>query len=76
MQEHKLLTLRWDSFLNDSSDMDPGIFGLKGGQYLEYVLQRPCLRFDYQTHKTKIIDSSLTVISMTGQQAYHYYVCL
>jgi len=53
MQEQTCLTLRWHSVLEDSSDVDASIFGLEGGQYFDYVLQQPCLLFEYQTQKTK-----------------------
>jgi len=53
MPEHKSLTLRWHLFERDSSDVDVSIFGLEGGQYFDYVLQQPCVLFDYQTHKAK-----------------------
>jgi len=53
MQVQKLLTLRWRLLLRDSSDLIARIFGPKGGDYFDYVLQRPCLLLDYPTHKTK-----------------------
>jgi len=53
MQEQKVLTLRWRSFFKDSSDVDARILSLQGGQCFDYVLQRPCRLFDWQTHKTK-----------------------
>jgi len=52
-QVQKMLTLRWRSFLRDSSDVNASIFGLKGGKYFDYMSQQPCLLFEYQTHKTK-----------------------
>jgi len=36
-----------------SNDVDVGIFGVKAGQCCNYVLQWPCLLFDYQSHNTK-----------------------
>jgi len=69
MEEQNLLMLRCRSVLEDSSDVDVSIFGLKGGQYFGYVSQRPCLLFDYQTHKTKnlwrIVDAHFQDWSMS-----------
>jgi len=36
VQDQKLLTLLWHSFLGDSHDVFASIFQLKGGRYMEY----------------------------------------
>jgi len=76
MQQQKLLTLRWRSFLGDSSDLDASIFALKGGQYFVCVSQQPSLFLIIRLTGPKIDEASLMLISRIGQRAclYPFYV--
>jgi len=69
MQDQKLLTLRWRSFLGGGSDMVVGIFAHNAGQYCHYGLMLSRSLVIIQDARPEISDAPLTLISRTGQRA-------
>jgi len=69
MQDQKLLTLRWCSFLGGSSNIVSSSFAHNGRQYYDYgwmPLHSPVI---IQDASSEIIDAPLTLISMMAQGA-------
>jgi len=76
MQNQKLLTLCWWSFLGWGRERAAIIFAPKGGQYLIYGCLQPITSGITQDARPKIIDAPLTVIFRMGQGACCYCFCL
>jgi len=69
MQDQKLLTLRWYSFLGGGSDMVVGPFAYKGGPYYHYGLMLSRRRLIFQDARLGICDALLTLIPWMRQEA-------
>jgi hypothetical protein len=76
MQEQKLLRHHWRLIVGDISDVVTSIFGCKGGQCNNYVLQRPHLFLSIRLTRPKIIDISLMLISRVVQPVWNFPFCL
>jgi hypothetical protein len=71
MQDQKLLTLHWRSFLASSSDMDVGPFAHKGGQHCHSTLMLSRSSVIIQDARRETGDVPLPVISGLAQRACH-----
>jgi len=62
MQDQKLLTLCWWSFLVGGSNIITCIFAHKGGRYIEYGLTPTYSALGVQDARPKIVDAPLMLI--------------
>jgi len=62
MQDQKLLTLRWRSFLGGGNDITAAIFTYNGAQHFHYSLMSSDSCLIIHDGRTEIIDAPLTLI--------------
>jgi len=62
MQDQKLLTLRWRSFLGGGKNIVPSIIAHKGGRYIDYGLMSMHSASSVHDARPEIVDALLTFI--------------
>jgi len=72
MQDQKLLTLCWHSFLGGSCNIVTTIFAHKGSQYYNYGLMSLHSQVIIQDARHTIVDPPLRLISRMGQRVCHF----
>jgi len=73
MQDQKLLTLCWHSFLGGGRDIITRLRAYKGGQYCDYGQMLAYSQVIIQDARPEIGDAPLTLISRMRKQACHWH---